>query len=252
MKKIIAIGGGEIGRPGIKNETLSIDRQLVKSTGKIKPRLLFISTASSDADGYIDSVNSYFGKRLGCIIDVLTLTKKAYSQKQLKDKIFKADIVYVGGGNTLKMMKIWRKLGVDVLLKEAYNKGIVMAGLSAGSICWFRYGNSDSARFGKNKATVMMRVSGLGLLPFLHCPHYNFEVGREASLKEMMKRTSGVAIALDNCAAIEVINEEFRILRSKATANAYQVYWYKGKYYKKQIVVSRELTPLSKLLHKNY
>ena len=250
MKTIIAIGGGEIGYPGVKNETLSIDRELLKSTGKIKPRLLFLPTASGDGDRYIESVNNYFGKRLGCVIDVLTLTKTIYSQKQLRDKISKADIVYVGGGNTLKMMKIWRKLGVDVLLEEAYNKGIVMSGLSAGSICWFRYGNSDSARFGKNKTASMIRVSALGLLPFLHCPHYDIETGREVSLKKMMQKTSGVAIAIDNCAAIEVVNDEFRILRSKPSANAYKVYWSKGKYYKEQIAVSKKLAPLSQLLNK--
>lgn len=250
MKKIIAIGGGEIGRPGVKNDTLVIDKHLIKSTGKIKPKLLFIPTASGDAEGYIDSINNYFGKRLGCNVDILALTKTAYNLKELKDKIFNADIVYVGGGNTLKMMKIWRKLGVDILLKEAHSKGVVMSGLSAGSICWFDYGNSDSARFGKNKTASMIKVKALGLLPFLHCPHYDIEVGREASLKEMMKKTSGVAIAIDNCAAIEVVDDEFRILRSMSTANAYKVYWNKGRYYKEQIVVSKRFAPLSQLLTK--
>lgn len=250
MKKIIAIGGGEIGRPGVKNETLGIDRQLIKSTGKNKPRLLFLPTASGDAEKYIDFIYSYFGKRLGCQVDVLTLTKNVYSKKELRDKIFKADIVYVGGGNTLKMMKIWRKLGVDVLLREAHSKGVVMSGLSAGSICWFRYGNSDSARFGKNKAASMIRVKALGLLPFLHCPHYDIEIGREVSLKKMMKRTSGVAIAIDNCAAINVVDDRFRILRSRPTANAYKVYWCKGRYHKDKIAVSKKMMPLSELLNK--
>lgn len=250
MKKIIAIGGGEIGRQGVKNETLSIDSHLLKSVGKINPKLLFIPTASSDADGYIHSVNEYFGKRLGCVVDVLTLTKIKYSPKQLRDKILKTDIIYVGGGNTLRMMKLWRQHGVDNLLKEAHSKGVVMSGLSAGSICWFRFGNSDSARFGKNKTASMIRVTALGLLPFLHCPHYDVEAGREASLKQMMKKTSGVAIAIDNCAAIEVIDDEFRILRSKPTANAYKVYWNRGKYYKEQIAVSKKLAPISQLFKK--
>ena len=250
MRKIFAIGGGEIGYPGMKNDTLKIDQELIKLSSKEKPRLLFIPTASGDADGYIKSVNSYFGKRLGCIIDVLTLTKTSYSQKQLKDKILKADIIYVGGGNTLKMMKLWRKFKVDVLLKKAYHQGIVMSGLSAGSICWFNYGNSDSARFGRNKTASMIKVKALGLLPFLHCPHYDIERGREESLKKMMKKTSGVAIAIDNCAALEVIDDKFRIIRSKQSANAYRVYWYQGKYYKEQIKVLTEMTPIAKLLIK--
>ena len=153
----------------------------------------------------------------------------------------------MGGGSTLKMMKIWRKLGVDFLLKQAHDKGVIMSGLSAGSICWFNYGNSDSATLGKNKTANMIKVKALGFLPFLHCPHYDFEKGREASLREMMKKTSGVAIALDNCAAIEVTGDKFRIIRSKKTANAYKVYWRKGKYYKEIIRVSEILSPLSNL-----
>lgn len=249
MRKIFAIGGGEIGRPGVKNETLKLDREIIKLSGKINPKLLFISTASMDADGYIEGVKKYFGNRLGCRVDVLTLTKVKYSQKELEDKILKADIIYVGGGNTLKMMKLWRKLGVDVLLKQAYKKGIVMSGVSAGSICWFRYGNSDSARFGKNKTASMIRVKGLDFLPLLHCPHYDIENGREESLKNMMKKMSGVAITIDNCAAIEVVGDEFRIVQTKPVANAYKVYWRKGKYFKEMLSVTKKMKPLSELLN---
>jgi dipeptidase E len=235
MGKIIAIGGGEIGRPGYKMETVAIDKEIIRLTGKTSPRLLFLPTASGDAQSYIDCVNGYFGDKLGCRVEALTLTRIKYSQRELADKILKTDIVYVGGGNTLKMMKLWRKLGVDELLRQAHAKGVVMAGVSAGSICWFKYGNSDSARFGKNKEASMMRVRGLGLIPALHCPHYDVEVGREESLKTMMKRTPGVAIALDNCAALVAIDGEYRIMRSKPTAQAYKVYWLKDGYFKENI-----------------
>jgi len=237
-------------RPGVKNETLLLDREIINMTGKSNPKLLFISTASLDPDGYIEGIEKYFGGKLGCKVDSLTLTKKVYTQKELEDKILKTDIIYVGGGNTLMMMKLWRKLGVDVLLKKAHNKGVVLSGLSAGSICWFKYGNSDSARFGKNKAASMIRVKGLDLLPFLHCPHYDIEKGREASLKIMMKKTPGVAIALDNCVALKVIDDKYCVVRSKKTANAYKVYWSKGKYFKEKINVTKEMMPLSELLNK--
>jgi len=250
MKTIIAIGGGEIGRPGYKNETFKIDQEIISQSGKKKQKLLFIPTASGDADGYIDSVYKYFGGKFKCKVSVLSLTKNTYSKAQLKEIILNTDIIYVGGGNSLKMMKLWRKLGVDKLLLEAYSKGVVMSGLSAGSICWFRYGNSDSARFGKNKKASMIKVKALGILPFLHCPHYDVEVGREASLKEMMKKTTGIAIAIDNCVAIEVVDGNFRILRSKKTANAYRVYWDKGCYFKEKILVSQSFLPLSFLLEK--
>lgn len=250
MRKIIAIGGGEIGRKGVKNETLAIDREILNLSGKKNPKLLFVPTASGDAAGYIESVQKYFGEKLGCKIDTLELIAKKYSKKELEDKIFKTDIVYVGGGNTLKMMKVWRKLGVDKILERATKRGIVMAGLSAGSICWFRFGNSDSARFGKNKAASMIKVRGLGIVPALHCPHYDIEKGRNESLKEMMNKTSGVAIAIDNCAAIEIIGNEYRILKSKKAANAYKVYWKKGKYYREIIESREELEDLNKILIK--
>lgn len=250
MRKIIAIGGGEIGRPGVKNETVAIDREIIKQSGKNNPKLLFIPTASGDAAGYIESVQNYFGKKLGCKIDTLELIAKKYSKKEIEEKILKTDIVYVGGGNTLKMMKLWRKLGVDVLLKKAANKGVVMSGLSAGSICWFRYGNSDSARFGKNKTASMIRVKGLDIIPALHCPHYDVEKGRDSSLKVMMKKNNGVSIAIDNCAAIEIVGNEYRILKSKKTANAYRVYWKKGEYNKEIVQADKKFNSLKDLLKK--
>lgn len=250
-KKIIAVGGGQIGgKKGVKTETLNIDEEIIKLSGRKNPRLLFIPTASRDAVGYVDMVKNYFGKKLGCKVNSLMLLSEKYSKKQLEEKILKTDIIYVGGGNTLKLMKTWRKLRVDAIIKKAMEKGIVLSGLSAGSICWFRYGNSDSARFGKNKKANMMRVRGLNFIPALHCPHYDIEKGRKRSLREMMKKNSGVAIALDNCAAIEIIGDEYRIIRSKKTANAYRIYWINGKYFKQLIPVRNNLESLNHLLLK--
>src|SRR3989344_2508736 len=124
MKKIIAIGGGEIGRPGYPVETTKIDKEIIALTGKTNPRLLFIPTASSDSELYYETVKKHFGKTLGCKTDVLYLINKDLSKKEIEQKIFGADIIYVGGGNTLKMMKVWRAIGVDKILKQAYERGI--------------------------------------------------------------------------------------------------------------------------------
>lgn len=124
MKKIIAIGGGEIGRPGYPIETTKIDREIIRLSGKKHPRLLFIPTASGDAELYIETVKKHFGKRLGCKIDSLALLLRKYTKKELEYKILNSDIVYVGGGNTLKMMKIWRKFGVDNILEKALKKAL--------------------------------------------------------------------------------------------------------------------------------
>ena len=100
--KIVAIGGGEIGRPGYPVETTKIDKEIIKLSGKKKPRVLFIPTASSDSEGYVEVLNKHFGKRLKCKTDVLYLIKEKLTKKQIKEKVFNTDIVYVGGGNTAK------------------------------------------------------------------------------------------------------------------------------------------------------
>jgi dipeptidase E len=248
MKKIVAIGGGEIGRPGYPIETTKIDKEIIKLSGKKNPRLLFIPTASSDSESYYETIKKYFGDKLGCKTDVLYLTKEKLNKKEIEEKILKSDVVYVGGGNTLKMMKIWRKNHVDKILIQAYKKGVVLSGLSAGSICWFRWGNSDSKRFINPKADSV-KVSGLGLINTLHCPHYLKEK-RKNDLKKMMKKTSGVAIAIDNCCAIEIVDDKYRIISSKQSANVYKVYWKANKYFQEIIGKEKELKPLKDLLRK--
>jgi len=251
MGKIIAIGGGEIGRPNTKIETKKIDSEIVRLTESNKPRLLFLPTASSDSILYFNVVKKYFGDKLKCNIDVLYLIKNKYSKKEIEDKIFSADIIYVGGGNTLKMMSCWKKLGVDKILKVAYkNKKIVLSGLSAGAICWFKYGCSDSLRMVDDTASLI-RINGLNFIPALFCPHYDVEEDRKICLKKIMKKTSGIAIAVDNCCAIEIINEQYRIISSKDTANAYKVYWKNGKYFENTILKCKEFNSLKTLLRKN-
>ncbi|MFC1953334.1 Type 1 glutamine amidotransferase-like domain-containing protein [Chloroflexota bacterium] len=147
MGKIVAIGGGEIGRQGYPVETTGIDKEIIRLSGVVNPRLLFIPTATSDAESYVEAVHKHFGEDLGCTIDTLYLVKEKPGISEIRDKVLNANIIYVGGGNTLKMLKIWRNLGVDKILHEAYERNIVLSGLSAGAICWFRYGSSDSRKF---------------------------------------------------------------------------------------------------------
>src|SRR6202167_1800452 len=132
-RTIVAIGGGEIRTRG----TAAIDREIIRLSNKKHPKLLFIPTASSDSERYWKHVQEYFGKFLKCKTDVLFLIRQHPPKKQIRSKILSADIIYVGGGNTLMMMRLWRRLGVDKLLIAAYEKGIVLSGISAGSICWF-------------------------------------------------------------------------------------------------------------------
>ena len=249
MKKIIAVGGGEIGRPGYPVETTEIDQEIIRLSGKEHPKLLFIPTASSDSESYYEAIVEHFGNRLDCQTDVLYLIRDKPIIKEIKEKIFRSDIVYVGGGNTSKMMRIWRQTGVDVILCQAYEKGLVLSGMSAGAICWFRWGNSDSRRF-TNPDADLIRVTGLGLINALYCPHYDVEKDRKPDLKKLMYKVPGIAIAVDNCCAIEVIDNKYRIISSKPSANAYKIYWSKGRFFEKLIDKKEVFETLENLLNK--
>ena len=228
MKKLFAIGGGEIGRPGYPIETTAIDKEIIKQSGKKDPKLLFIPTASKDAEGYIQTVQNYFGKKLGCKVDTLLTVNETPSLNTIKSKILNADIIYVGGGNTLFMMKQWRKFGIDKILTEAYNKGIIMSGLSAGAICWFKYGLSDS-RIIEGQSQNYIRVSGLGIFNITFSPHHIREKNRKLGLIKLIKKYGGIGLALDDYSAIEVIDDKFRIITSKSEAKAYKVFMLNGK-----------------------
>lgn len=126
-----------------------------------------------------------------------------------------------------------------------------MCGLSAGSICWFKYGCSDSGKFTSN-SEKLIKVSGLGLINALHCPHYDKEESREPILKDMMRNTYKlVSIALENCVALEVINDTYRIIRSNEQGKAYKVYWKNGNYIKQEIKTTNKLDNIMNLLNKN-
>jgi dipeptidase E len=190
-------------------------------------------------------VQAHFGGKLKCHIDVLYLHKQKPVFAEIRKRILTADIVYVGGGNTLMMMNRWKKLGVDKVLREAHQKGKVLCGTSAGAICWFRQGNSDSRKYHNPKAGLI-KVTGLNFIDALACPHYDAEKDRKPELRKMMKKTKGVAIAMDNCAALEVEGNRYRALSAKPKAGVYKVYWTKGKYYQVALSKSR-WRPFSKL-----
>jgi dipeptidase E len=211
--------------------------------------LLFLPTASNDAVTYYDSIKQYFGQELGCQTDVLFLIHDKPQIKEIEKKILESDVVYVGDGNTEKMMRVWRRTGAAQVLKQAYEKGIVLSGISAGAICWFRWGNSDS-RIIAGTSNSLIRVSGLDLAHALYCPHFDVESHRHESLKTMMAKTSGIAIAVDNCCAIEIVDDGYRIISTKLSANAYRLFWKSGRYFKQVIRKEEKFKPLNQLLNK--
>jgi dipeptidase E len=246
-KAIVAIGGGEIRTRG----TAPIDQEVIRLSNKKNPRLLFIPTASSDSESYWKHVQEYFGQFLQCKTDVLFLIKEQPSNEQIRAKILSADIIYVGGGNTLLMMRLWRRSGVDEVLKSAYENGTVLSGISAGSICWFDSGLSDSMSFYDPQNWRYTKVRGLGLIQGIHCPHYNGAtrgIPRRKHFRDLICKSGGVGIAIENNCAIEFIDGRFyRVIRSKGYAKAYRVYKSAGKVVAKQISQDQLLAPISYL-----
>lgn len=238
--KIVLVGGGEIGRPGTSIETLSIDKRIVALSGKEHPKLLFIPTASRDSEGYIKVVDGYFGRKLGCIVDTLLLYGRKMNREQTRRKIMSADIIYVGGGNTARMMRMWKKHGIDILLMKAAKAGKVLAGVSAGAICWCAYGNSDSRKMIDPSARYI-RVRGLGLLPIFLSPHFDKEKGRQTDIKERLKGTRKTVFGLDNCAALVIDDDKCEVIHSRPNASIHRCSWNDGKYQ----VESRSTGPYS-------
>jgi len=246
VKKIVAIGGGEIR----DSEMFVIDKEIIRLTQKKHPKLLFISTASLDNEDYYKGVDKYYGKKLGCKTDVLYLLKETPSPREIRNKILDSDIIYVGGGNTLKMMKLWRRLGIDKMLKTAWQKGIVLCGLSAGSICWFESGHSDSMSFYNPKKWKYINVHGLGFIKGIHCPHYDNEtlgVPRKTHFRNMIQKIGGIGIAIDENCAIEFLDDKFRVITSKKSTKAFRVYKKDGKVISKKIEQKNNLMPIATL-----
>ncbi|MBP6870327.1 Type 1 glutamine amidotransferase-like domain-containing protein [Candidatus Babeliales bacterium] len=243
QQKFMTIGGERLN----KELPSKIDLRIIELSGKSNPKILFIPTASLDDARYVQRFIDYF-QFLGGLVDVLYLYKEQPTSSEIQEKIAAADVIYVGGGNTLRMMNLWRKLGVDILLHQAFQAGKVLCGTSAGSICWFNHGNSDS-RKDNNPDADYIKVTALGFLNAMNCPHYNSESDRQASFKKMLKKYPGVGIALDDFAALEIVGNQYKIVTSTDKAQGYKLYWKDG-FFHEQILDKKEYRPLADLFSK--
>ena len=242
-RKIVAIGGGELKML----ETADIDKRIVELTGKARPNALFIPTASGDAAGYAETFETCYGEHFGCQTRILNLIRNPPAFEKMSALVLDSDLIYVGGGNTYRMMKIWRRLGLDKVLAEAASRGIVLSGLSAGAICWFKYGCSDSRSFSDNVAWDYIRVSGLGFINAVYCPHYHYEK-REDAFSKMIEKRGGIGIACDNNAALEIVGNRYRVLTSTPDAKAYKLFKQNGRAIVSELPQESEYTPLDALL----
>lgn len=246
MGSIVAIGGGAIRTLA----TEPLDREIVGLTGKSRPHALLIPTASSDAPDYLAVFDRVYGARLGCTTDVLHLLGSTPDPRLVADKIDRADIIYVGGGNTLMMMRRWRHLGVDTLLRAAFERGAVMCGVSAGAICWFERGHSDSMAFYNPDDWKYIAVTGLGFAKGIACPHYNSHtngVPRRQDFHHMLKRRGGPGLAIDNNCAVAFTDDGFRVLSTRRRARAYALSVERGEVIQRRLPKSTQYTPIESL-----
>ena len=174
-KNIVAIGGGGFGR---SLGDLKIEKYIISLINKNRPKICFIPTASGDNDLYKLNFYRAFSK-LNCITSHLDFFSRT---ENLEKKVLTQDIIFVGGGNTKTMLAVWKDWNLDKILKIGYEKGIVMSGVSAGAICWFNKGITDSFA---NKLEI---IDCLGIIEGVACPHYDEEEEREPFVNEIIKK----------------------------------------------------------------
>ncbi len=171
MKRIIAIGGGELR----ERTTIKIDEYIAKlakeHAGENRANALFIPTASHDYMPYYNTFHKVYTGVFNIKTDVALTVFKEVDMEKMKAKFEKADVVYVGGGDTVFMMEHWKKSGLLSLLKEAYERGVILAGLSAGAICWFSDIYTDSEMVNGEGEKYSM-FQGLNWINGIISPHY--------------------------------------------------------------------------------
>lgn len=164
MKQIFVMGGGGFTR----DHDLKLEKYLLSLSAVQNPKIGFLPQASNESRDYILKFYQSF-LSLGATPMWISLFGRV--DPSWKDKLLQQDIVYVGGGNTRSMLALWKEWGVDEVLREAYDRGIVLSGLSAGMLCWFEQGITDSV-------WPLGFVNGLGFIPGSGCPHLDTEPER--------------------------------------------------------------------------
>jgi len=184
-KQIIAIGGGGFGR---NPKNLDIESYIIDNARVSNPKICFVPTATGEDKSYTVNFYKAFSK-LKCNPSHLEFFART---PDLHNLILDQDIIFVGGGNTKSMLAVWNEWGLPNLLVQAYKNGVVLAGVSAGAICWFNKGVTDSW------ANSLKIMGCLGFIDGNCCPHYDEEKERKPAVHEFLKDGE-----LEQCYAIE-------------------------------------------------
>ena len=212
MGQVVAMGGG-----GWTVGDTVLDWFVLGLTDAKRPRICFVPTASGDhptAEGFLEAFPpAGFDASILWLFDREVADIGAFLGEQ--------DVVYVGGGNTVSMLAVWRAHGVDRALRDAYDAGVVMTGMSAGANCWFEACTTDSFQLG----SADLLLDGLGFVPGSFTPHYRNEPARRPAVLELV--ASGAlppGFACDDYAAVHLVDGALReALRSLPEARAFRV-----------------------------
>lgn len=225
QKHIVAMGGGGF---SMESDNPLLDKYVLGLTNKSKPKICFIGTASGDAQSYIDRFYASF-KNLNCEPTHLSLFKG--STPDVETLVMNQDALYVGGGNTRNLLTLWKDWGLDLIVRKAWEKGIILSGISAGSLCWFEHGITDSI------PGSLSALSCLGLLKGSNCPHYDGEKERRPTFHRLLtegKMTPG--LAADDGVALHFVGDIFsHAVSSHPDKKAFRVGLRNGQPYEETI-----------------
>jgi len=213
VPQIVAYGGGGF---SMEAGNRLLDEYVLALTGVRRPRVCFLPTASGDADHYIVRFYQHFGpyaeashlslfrRERGCRLDP-------------REHLLAQDLIYVGGGSVISMIGVWRAHGIDAILREAWARGVILCGLSAGSLCWFAQGLSAF----HGEAAI---VEGLGLLPWSNAVHYDGELARRVDFHAAIAAGMGPGYAATDGAALHFEGTELaHVVSSRERARAFRV-----------------------------
>lgn len=212
MKQIVAMGGGGF---SMEPENPVLDDFTLTLTGKPRPKICFVPTASGDSEGYTEKFYAAFPDDRA-EASHLSLFKR--TEPDLRAFVMVQDVVYVGGGSTVNLLAVWRAHGLDSVLREAWESGVVLCGVSAGALCWFEGGSTDS--FGK----LAPLRDGLGFLPGSLCPHYDGEEERRPAFPQFIASGLPDGYGVDDSAALHFEGTQLvEAVSSVPNARAYRV-----------------------------
>jgi peptidase E len=216
-RHIVALGGGGF---SMESGWSALDGYALRLTRKRRPRVCFVPTASGDSPEYVKKFLRAFRGRAET--SFLSLFRR--DARDVREFLLSQDVIYVGGGNTANLLAVWRLHGVDVIMREAWRRGVVLTGISAGMLCWFGSCVTDS--FGP----LARLDDGLGLLAGSACPHYDGEAGRRPTYRRLVREGLPGGYAADDFAALHFVGRRLHAcVASRAGAGCYRVRRVRGR-----------------------